>query len=180
MEQSMIIFSSICVFIFLFCIICMSFVINHQKILELLYKVNESDKRLVENLNNKYHLIIRAIKIIERELKIDSKIFEQLKGINKSAINNFDLDNLLTESKNKVFEINDDDSSLIKVKSFASILKDLETIDIDLVSLRTFYNKYTSVYNNLINKFPYNLISKIKHYKIKGIYSGEEIEKDEF
>ena len=48
--------------------------------------------------------------------------------------------------------------------------------NIKIVSIRTYYNKYTLQYNNMIKKFPYNIISKIRKLKIRNIIEGKELD----
>ena len=54
--------------------------------------------------------------------------------------------------------------------------KKYDNNELKIISLRTFYNKYTLQYNNLIKKFPYNIISKFKKLKIKNIIEGKELD----
>ena len=53
---------------------------------------------------------------------------------------------------------------------------DYEDNELHIISLRTFYNKYTLEYNNLIKKIPFNLVAKLKGYKIKTLLEGREID----
>ena len=52
----------------------------------------------------------------------------------------------------------------------------LRNNDLKIVSIRTYYNKYTLQYNNMIKKFPYNIISKIRKLKIRNIIEGKELD----
>ena len=62
------------------CIIAMFIVINYNSIVEVLYKVNVSEKKITETLKTKQDLLSRAINIIEKQLKIDTKVFDDYKG----------------------------------------------------------------------------------------------------
>ena len=54
--------------------------------------------------------------------------------------------------------------------------KKYDNNELKIISLRTFYNKYTLEYNNMIKKVPYNIISKFKKFKIKNIIEGKELD----
>ena len=57
-------------------------------------------------------------------------------------------------------------------------MNEYEDNELSLISLRTYYNSYTVIYNNLISKFPYNIISKCKKYGVKNLIEGKELEID--
>ena len=62
------------------------------------------------------------------------------------------------------------------VKEFNQNIDEYEDNELHIISLRTFYNKYTLEYNNLIKKIPFNLVAKLKGYKIKTLLEGREID----
>lgn len=131
-----------------------------KKITNLINKISLAETELGENLKTKLDIIIRLINIIERELKIESKAFDEVKKINGNKVNNIILDNILTDGTNEVLEFKNDYKELYKIKSFAELIEDLKNVDIYLNGGRKFYNKYAKIYNDLIKTFPSNIIGK--------------------
>ena len=51
-------------------------------------------------------------------------------------------------------------------------------MEIELISLRTLYNKCAGEFNNLYNKFPYGIIAKTRKFSLKNLYLGKELKAD--
>ena len=106
---------------------------------------------------------------------MEIKIFDEVKNIKVSKLNNYDKDKLLGDAFKEVEKIYVDNPNLKKVKSFDGIIKDIDKMEIELISLRTLYNKWACEFNNLCVKFPYKIICKIRKFKIKSLYEGREL-----
>ncbi len=165
MENGLIVLMIISILIFIGAIIAILVVHFKNRINSLRYKMGVSESSINENLKNKLDLVIRSINIIERELKIESKKFEDVKKIRNEKINNIVFDNLLSEATDEIFDIKDDYKEVEKIKSFKGIINDIKDLNILLSGGKKFYNKYASEYNSLIKKFPYKLFSKKLQYK---------------
>ena len=115
-------------------------------------------------LNNKEELILRVIGIIGRQLNTEFKVFESVKNIKASKINNYDRDKLLSEAFLNIEKIYLDNPELKDIKSFDGIIKDIKKNEVKLVSLRTLYNKCSS-----------GIICKIKKMSVRTLYEGKEL-----
>ncbi len=172
----MIVFLYVIGFIILICCIVMIYILNKNEIITMLiYKTGMCENDIDERLKNKEDLINRCINIINRNKKIDIKIFEDVKNIKASKLNNYDKDRLLTNAYDEIEKIYTDNPDLVSVKSFDGIIKDIDKLEIELISLRTLYNKCACEFNNLYNKFPYNMIIKMRKFSIKSLYEGREL-----
>ena len=149
-----------------------------KKITILLNKLCLAESDISENLRIKFDIIIRIINIIERELKIESKTFDEIKRINIENINNIVLDNVLTDGTNEIFEFRGDYKELSKTKSFDGLISDLKEKDIYLSGGRKFYNKYASLYNSLIKTFPTSVIANYKKLCNKVLYTENIMEEN--
>lgn len=149
---------------------------KHNQLTNLLYKLDYSNQLIEKNLETKYNLIVRSINIIERKIKIVSKNFEEIKKINIKKLDAIELDKVLSVSNNEIIEIHIDYTKLSNVKSFNEIIEDLKSNELNLISLRTYYNKNVAEYNNLLQNFPNNIITKFKKLKLKTFYEGKELE----
>lgn len=146
-----------------------------DNVVTLMYKINMCDKEINEFLDNKESLIVRVINIINRELKSEYKVFDKVKNIKSSKLNNYDRDVLLTDAYEEINKIYSDNPNLKDVKSFDGLIKDIRKNEIKLVSLRTLFNKCTLEFNDLYKKFPYGFICKLKKFKPRNLYQGKEL-----
>ena len=80
------------------CLVLIFFVSKSERIVNLAYKFNMCEKEINVFLNNKEELILRVIGIIGRQLNTEFKVFENVKNIKASKINNYDRDKLLSEA----------------------------------------------------------------------------------
>jgi len=140
-----------------------------------MFKTGMCESDIAERLKNKEDFILRCINIINRQLKLDIKIFEDVKNLKATKPNNYDRDKILSDAFAEIEKIYVDNPSLKKVKSFDGIIKDIEKIEIELISLRTLYNRWACEFNNLKIKFPYKLICKMRKFGIKSLYEGREL-----
>lgn len=157
------------------CLVLIFFVSKSERIVNLAYKFNMCEKEINVFLNNKEELILRVIGIIGRQLNTEFKVFENVKNIKASKINNYDRDKLLSEAFLNIEKIYLDNSELKNIKSFDGIIKDIKKNEVKLVSLRTLYNKCSSEFNSIYNKFPYSIICKIKKMSVRTLYEGKEL-----
>ena len=147
------------------CLVLIFFVSKSERIVNLAYKFNMCEKEINVFLNNKEELILRVIGIIGRQLNTEFKVFESVKNIKASKINNYDRDKLLSEAFLNIEKIYLDNPEL----------KDIKKNEVKLVSLRTLYNKCSSEFNSIYNKFPYSIICKIKKMSVRTLYEGKEL-----
>lgn len=161
--------------VLLICLLGIFFISKNERLTTLIYKTGICEGDIDDRLKNKEDLIIRTINIINRQIKLEIKVFDEVKNIKASKINNYDKDKLLTSSFNEIGKIYLDHPELKEIKSFDGLIKDIEKLEIEMISLRTLYNKTACEFNNLYNKFPYNLICKIRKLNIKSLYEGREL-----
>lgn len=164
--------------IIIICGFTIIFISNYNKISRINLKINEAEINIDENLRNMYDLLIRSINLIEKETKIDKQKFEEIKKLKSDQHSNFEVDRLLSKTYKEILIISDDHDKISKTKNFKEIKEKLKTIEERLTALRTFYNKYTSKYNLLLNTFPSNIIAKLTKYKTKTQYDGKNLNDD--
>lgn len=157
------------------CLILIFYITKSEILLSLVYKMNMCKKEVEEFLKVKEDLVLRVINIISRELNIEYKIFDEVKNIKTSKLDQYDRDVLLDEAYFEVTNIYQDNYKLKEVKSLDGIMKDLNKNEIKLISLRTLYNKCAGEFNNIYKKFPYNYICKLRKFNIRKLYEGKEL-----
>lgn len=164
--------------IFIIIIISIINKVKNSHIKEIDYKVVLSYEEIEKELENKLDIISRLMNILERSLKKDNKIFKKVKNIASDKPNQYEKDSLLIEASNEILDIKENNENYIKAKSFNGLIKELEDSNLKLIALRTYYNKYAAMYNNLITKFSNKLLVKIKHYHTKNFFEGKELEEE--
>lgn len=146
------------------------------KLKNILYKLKTSNNDFNDKLKIKYELIIKFIDAAKDKYHVESKIFDDVKKIKVENLPNLRNDKLLNKCYKELVQIKEDNQKTREIKVFKEIITSYEENELHVISLRTYYNKYILEYNNLIKKFPYNIISKIKKYNLKNILEGKEIE----
>lgn len=145
-----------------------------------LYKMlNNAENDLLDKLKNKKELLTKMIEFVTKKFKIESNTFDEVKNIMIDDLVNFKDENILDKCYSEIIEIRDDNKKTREtkdIKDFNKNIDDYEDNELHIISLRTFYNKYTLEYNNLIKKIPFNLVAKLKGYKIKTLLEGREID----
>jgi len=167
---------SIVIFLTLLFIILFKY---YNKRIKLLSKrLEDSELDFVEKLKNKYNILIRMINIIENRYKTNSKTFDEVKKIKIEDLASLQNENLFNKCYKEIIEIKEDNKKVREIKSFREVIDEYNSNELHLVSLRTFHNKYTLEYNNLIKKTPYNIVSSIKHYKVKPLLEGNTLDEE--
>lgn len=167
------------IIIIVLCSIGLLFIITYNDINRSLLKINDAEINIDENLRNMYDLLIKAINIIEKNAKVESKIFSELKEIKSDEYSNFEINRILISAYNEVLKISDDYEKITKNKVFIGLMNKLKETDEKLIALRSFYNKYTYEYNLLIRTFPSNIVGLLGGYKLKNQYDGKDLNDEE-
>lgn len=162
--------------IFLIAIILIIFKLHNDKIKEIIYKIDMTEKSCKEKIKEKYSIITKIIEELEKKLKTQNKTFANIKNINTESVNLLKIDKDLTICYEEIKNILEDNTNFNKLKNIKNAIAKYEENELYIISLRTYYNKQIIIYNNLINKFPYNIISYMKKYKLKLLFEGDEIE----
>jgi hypothetical protein len=149
----------------------------NEKLSNLFKKLNDSESEYTTRFNNKFDIVNRFIDAIKDKYKTDSKVFDSVKDIQDLDIS-LKNEKLLNKAYKELVQIKEDKQKVREIKLFRELINEYEENELSLISLRTYYNSYTVIYNNLVSKFPYNIISKCKKYKVKNLIEGKELETD--
>lgn len=165
------------IFVFIF-IVIITFIIYYyfstkEKFLILIGKIEMSEEEVMNMLNTKRNLLIPICKnvncVLKKKIFTNLKNLENIEDFNKLdrelTTTNYDLKEYLLINKEFVFS----DESEEKYK-------ELEELEVKLRSAKDYYNKYVSIYNEMIDKFPSSVIAKRQNIDFKFVYSLEKIE----
>lgn len=145
-----------------------------EKLNNVKFKLDNSHEEYESKLLEKYDTLTKLIDLVETKYKLDIKLFNDIKSINTTDIINID-DNMMMKCYKEIIQIKEDNQKTRELKAFRELINLYEEIETYTLSLRTYYNKYVLEYNNMIKKFPYNIISKIQRLNIENLLEGNEL-----
>lgn len=155
------------------------YIVIYNKIQVLNIRVNEAETIIDEELRKKYDLILQSEKIIKKTTKKEITLFQELKDLKNENISTFDFERKCSEGYNLIKQIKCDYESLEKNDDFNNIINSILDCNEKLEAAKSFYNKYTSKLNEVIRKFPSNIIALIHKVKAKTYFDGKDMFDDE-
>lgn len=151
----------------------------YNKIQVLKIRVNEAETIIDEELRKKYDLILQSEKIIKKTTKKEITLFQELKDLKNQDISTFDFERKCSDGYNLIKQIKSDYESLEKNDDFNNIINSIVDCNEKLEAAKSFYNKYTSKLNEVVKKFPSNIIALIHQVKAKTYFDGKDMFDDE-
>ncbi len=151
------------------------YLVLYNKIQYSVIRIEEAERVIVEELQNRYDLIQKGKKPIEKNTKMDLNIFSELEKVKKGNISSYDLEKKITEAISTFYVIQHDYPKLLEKKEFKEIIRKLEESDSKLDAAKSFYNTHNAVLIKKIKTFPSNIISLIHGIKIRPYYEAKEI-----
>ena len=150
--------------------------VNNEKLNHNKNKLIDSEGECLKAYKKKYDLLMKIIEITQNKYKIESKAFDDAKELDITSLDSFKNEKLLNKCFKEVLQIREDNAKVRETKAYNEMINNYNKNEILLVSLRSYHNKYTLLFNNMIKKFPYNIISKIKKYNINSLIEGNELD----
>ena len=144
-------------------------------------RIDKAEKQIEEELDNRYEIVKEIQKTIEKTTKKEFKIYKDLDELkDKQTISTIEYDNLLNELVNLIYLIENDYPKINKKQEFKDTLTRLNESNTIIIAAKSFYNQSNTEINNLLKKFPTNILGKIKGISILPNYYIEEDLKDEY
>ena len=166
--------SFILVLIIIAGIIAIAYVITYNNLVNYKIKIEKAEGIIDENLRQKYDLIVK-MNIAIKKVVTKKDYLKDYIDLKDKRISNYELDRKLTEAMNIILEVKNDYNELDN-KEFNNELKEINIINETLTSCKTYYNKNTTELNQIIRKFPSNIVAKIHRYKIKPFFDGKNMQ----
>jgi len=173
----------ICAIIGIGGLLAIFYIATYNKIQVLNIRVNEAESLIDEELRKKYDLILQSETIIKKTTKKEITFFKGLKDLKVQDISTFDFERKCAEGFNLVKQIQSDYENLNKNDDFLRIINEILDCNEKLEAGKSFYNKYTSKVNEVIKKFPSNIVALIHQFKVKTYFDGKDMfdeEKEDF
>ena len=162
--------------IIILALLAIYYILTYNKLSNYKLKIDKAEGIIDEALRKKYDLIAK-INVLVKKVVTKKDYLKDYIDLKDKKISNYDLDRKLIEAENFILEFKNDYSELDN-KEFNSYLKEINSINEELVSGKTYYNKNTDELNKIIKKFPTNIIASIHHYKIKPFFDGKDMQDD--
>ena len=170
----MILASIILLLIIIVGIFAIAYVITYNNLVNYKIKIEKAEGIIDENLRQKYDLIAK-MNIAIKKVVTKKDYLKDYIDLKDKRISNYELDRKLTEAMNIILEVKNDYNELDN-KEFNNELKEINIINETLTSCKTYYNKNTTELNQIIRKFPSNIVAKIHRYKIKPFFDGKNMQ----
>lgn len=157
-----------------------------NQIIKLNNKVNEAFSTMDIYLKKRWDLIPNLVEVVKNYTKHEK---DTLEGITKLRSNIATYDNMSTDNKIKVSEqiTNDLNNILLLAEAYPNLKADtsfinlstqLTKIEEDIANSRKYYNATVRKYNNKIQVFPNNIISKLFNAKPKLMFEATNNERE--
>ena len=164
------------ILIVLITLIIILFKYHIEKLNNIKELLDDSEKECIDELKRKNEIISKMIKVAISKFKCESTTFDEVKDLEIDSLDSFKDEKKLIKCYEELLHVIEDNSKSKDIKTLKDYVKKYDNNDLKIVSLRTYYNKYTLQYNDMIKKFPYNIISKIQKLKIRNIIEGTELD----
>lgn len=138
-------------------------------------KISDAEEKVEKALATKLELILGSIEIIDKNKKTNNKTLNKVKKLKLEEISSFEADELLTNASKEISKVSSNIDKVLKSKKFKEIKIELKDNEEKLIALRTFYNKYVTNYNELIDSFFGAIISKIFKFDKKDLFEGKNL-----
>ena len=159
----------------LVCLLAIVYIFYYNRLQDIKLKIDESESIIDESLRNKYDTIVDIKSLINKSVKNNKINFKDIDMLKEINISNFDLDRRLNEYMNLIDKIKNDYKSINNNKDLNEMLNEIERIDEKITSAKTFYNKYITESNELVRKFPSNIVAKFHNIQIKNFFDNKDM-----
>jgi hypothetical protein len=169
----------ILILVFILGLLGMLYVHYFNELQYLKTKIEQSEGIIDEVLRERFDLVVRTSDIVKTNLKEKRDYFKEYLALKEEKISNFEMDRKLREATNIILNLKNDYPELQKNEGMKEISRELNQTTEKLTASIAYYNRYTNELNEMIRKFPSNILSKIHHFKVKPFFDGKDMNDDD-
>ena len=155
-----------------------TYIVYYNALQDCKVKIDEAESMIDEALRSKYDILLKLESIIKNNIKEKKINFKDLNDLKKESISNFQLERKLVDTVLLINKIQDDFPELEEQKDYRELLNDIRVMDERINASKKFYNKYTSKSNELVRKFPSNIIAKFHNITIRNFFDNKDMNDD--
>lgn len=157
------------------CLIFIFYVCIYNKYQEYIIRINEAEATIDSTLRKRFDLITRMGTIIKTNTKVEHKVFEEITKLKSKKLTNFELDRKLTELLNCLYDLAEENPSILKNDSYQKMEKSIRDVDDQLTASKAYYNDIITSYNKLFRSFPSNIVGKLSNHSEKVFFEDEGV-----
>lgn len=138
----------------------------------VLVRIHHGENEIDELLNKKADLLDQVCESINNIN--DNRVFSSVKKVMKKNLDTMKLDKDLAEISLELKEYLLVNKSFVPEDELKAKLDELVELDLNLEATKVYYNDNSTIFNELIAKFPSKIIAKRKGYDFKNLYTFKE------
>ena len=149
--------------------------ILYSKLQNKKIKIDEAENIINDHLQKRYDYVIRTSHLIKKNLDLDIELFKEIEVLKAKKTANNELDEKISDAYNTIIQLKEDYPELNENRGFKDIIADFEESNEIIEASKTYFDKYAEELNNLLSKFPTNLIGKLHGFKKEVYYNTLKI-----
>lgn len=163
------------VILIIFIVIVIYIVYTYNKCTKQINSVRSAKSTIEVYLVQRFDLIPNLEECVKEYMEYEKKIFENVTRLRAEYLNKKELEKAakLDEEINNILIACENYPELKANEQFLNLQKNLVKIENQIQAARRIYNNEVEKYNNLINIFPNNILSKILNYKEQEYFKKE-------
>lgn len=145
----------------------------YNKIKTQILRINSVESEIDESLRVKYDLIVKIISEIKQ---VDKTVkFKDVDKIKDEELSSFEFERKLTDLESLIYTARNDNNKLLKSSVVNDLWYDISNINTKIRAEKKYYNESTTLYNNLVTKFPNKLLALLLKLKEKKYFDGKDM-----
>ena len=151
--------------------ILIGYIATHNKMIKYRNKVEESLSMVDIHLKLRFDLIPNLVKVVKEYSKHEKEVFSSIVELRNNALKETDEKKKLEMANQMLPKIRElliiaEDYPVLKADSlYKSLMEELVIAEDKIAASRRFYDSNVTLYNNLIQVFPNNIIAALGSFK---------------
>lgn len=161
------------IIVIIVCLIMIFYSLIYNKIKTQILRINSVESEIDESLRVKYDLIVKLISEIKQ---VDKTVkFKDVDKIKDEELSSFEFERKLADLESLIYTVRNDNNKLLKSNVVNDLWYDMSNINTKIKAEKKYYNESTTLYNNLVTKFPNKLLALILKLKEKKYFDGKDM-----
>jgi len=158
-------------------LLCLFFISTLQRFRENTIRLNEAEANIDASLRKRYDWLNKAFDIIKRMSDEDEDVMPIFNQLRSKVLDNYEFDKKLCDAIDEFMSCKDDVENLKNNDEYLKIEINLLESEVEIVSLRKYYNDIAKKYNKEVKSFPSLIVALLAKYRVKSFYE-ERAKKD--
>ncbi len=158
--------------------------LTYNNLVQKRNRVEEAFSTMDVYLKKRWDLIPSLVKIVKEYAKHEKQTLKEVIELRNQAYSQMDLsekvevNNQLSQKIPKLIALEESYPNLKASDTFQEFSKQLAKVEEDLANARKYYNGTVRIFNNKIEMFPSNLVSKIFGFKVQKMFEATSFERE--